>query len=460
MAKDMRPWATVHDAIEASAVSDFIDCRGYNALAVRVVFSAAKEWTFALYGNTAYDGAFVPLYDESGAAVSITTKTSRMWVWHNVPDYVQIKATEYIDGAAVTVYAAPLNATPAAAAAAPQVPYPIAPVVTVYEPSTTEYVSITPDATCRKMVVRPRTTTHALIYAPLITHKIADTTNTIAAADTDGLAKSQTLVDELLADAAAHIASTTYHVAAGTAIVPGHKTDDTTNVLTSANMSNLGTGYTLVDEMDDDFNAHVISTTVHPVAGAAVDFGGTPDDEPKLVVKVNLVRTAMAAHFGSATVHTPADTVNAALVAATVVATNEATAQTLINLLKGYWNSHCAVGDATADDLAGVCVHANAIRAALLEHFASTSVHGGAADDTALAALAAKPVATDATTSYALLNEEKASYSTTHCALVDGGAYITAGAAGVPIEWDCLGAFWAKTDNSGGVITAAEFRMP
>lgn len=458
MARDMRPWVTIHDGIEASAVSGFIDCRGYNALAVRVVLDTAKEWTFSLLGNTVYDGQFVPVYDASGAAVSITVNASRMWVWHNVPDYVQIKATEQVEGATATVYVAPLNAEHAAVGSAPSVPFPSSPVLTVYTPSSTEYVSITPDATCRKMVVRPRTTTHALIYASIITHKIADSTNTIVAADTDGLAKSKTLVDELLADVAAHLASTTYHVAAGTAIVPGHKTDDTTNVITSDNMSSLATGYVLVDEMDDDFNAHAVSTTVHPVAGAVVDFGATPDSEAKLVTKVNLVRAAMAAHFGSATVHTPADTVNAALVAATTVASDEASAQTLINLLKGYWNSHCAVGDATADDLAAVCAHANAIQTALLEHFSSISVHGGAADATNLATLTAVGAATDAASSYTLLNAEKTTYNL-HCAVLDGGAYITAGPAGVPIVWDCLGSFWAKTDNSGGVLTTAEFRI-
>jgi hypothetical protein len=30
-----------------------------------------------------------------------------MWIFHNVPDYVQLKATEDVDTAVVTVYASP-----------------------------------------------------------------------------------------------------------------------------------------------------------------------------------------------------------------------------------------------------------------------------------------------------------------------------------------------------------------
>ena len=334
--------------------------------------------------------------------------------------------------------------------------YPTAPIVTVYSPSTTAYMKVTPNAANLHMHIAPRVVTQTLVYAPLITHKIGDAT-TIAAADADDLAKSKTLIDEILPEANTHIASTAYHVVAGTAAVPGHKTDDTTNVIAADNMSNLGTGYTLADELEADLILHAASTTYHQSATVIADMGATPDDAPKLVAKVNLIRTAMAAHFGSATVHTPADAINAALVNATTAATDEATAQTCINLLKSYYTSHLDVGDATAGDLAGVCVHANGVRTALLAHYASTSVHGGTADATNLATLTAVPAATDAATSYALLNAEKATLNL-HYAVLDGGGYVAVPLAGLPLEWDCLGSVWVKTDTSAGVFTTTEWR--
>jgi hypothetical protein len=336
-------------------------------------------------------------------------------------------------------------------------PFPHTPTCTVYSPTGTAYMKVTPDAKSLKMVVRPRVTTQALVYAPIVTHKIADTTTTIGAADATNLASSRTLADELLADANTHIASTTYHVAAGGAWVAGHITDDTTNTSSQANMSSLATGYVLADELDDDVNAHIASTSFHSAASAAIDFGGTPASEATLRTKVNLLRTAMIDHFSSATVHSVADVENARLATATTPGSDEASDQTLINLLKTYWNSHCAVGDATTDDLAAVIVTANAAKAGLLAHFADiTLAHGGTADAADIATLTAVAEATDQGTANTLLTAEKATYNA-HCAILEGGAYITAGAVGLPIDWPCLGSFFAKTDTSGGVFTVAEW---
>lgn len=104
----MKPWAKVHDALEATAISDVIDCRGYNALAIYATFSAAKNWTFAVLGAPAPVGyAFVQCYDNVGTAMSKQTNAGLLWIFHNVPDYVQLKATEDEDTAVVTVYASP-----------------------------------------------------------------------------------------------------------------------------------------------------------------------------------------------------------------------------------------------------------------------------------------------------------------------------------------------------------------
>lgn len=337
-------------------------------------------------------------------------------------------------------------------------PYPVAPTLTVYTPGSAAYMKVTPSADVLEAIVRPRVTTEALIYAPIITHKIADTTTTIGAADPDDLAKSKTAIDEILADTNTHIASLTYHVAAGTAWYAGHIVDDDTNLSTANNMSSLATGYVLADELDDDVTAHLLSTSFHAVATVAADFGGTPAAEAALRTKVNLLRTAMIAHFGNAAVHGgTADSINAALATATTVGSDEASDQTLINLLKTYWNSHCAVGDATAADLAAVVVAANAAKAGLLAHFADvTLAHGGTADAANIATLTAVAAATDLASSITLIHAEKDTYNA-HCAIVDGGAYITAGAAAMPISWFCRGSFFAKTD-AGGVFTVAEFK--
>jgi hypothetical protein len=336
-------------------------------------------------------------------------------------------------------------------------PFPSAPAVTVYSPSGTAYMKVTPSAKSLKLIMRPRTITQSLVYAPLVTHKIADTTTTIAADDPDDLPKSKTAIDEILADVNTHIASLTYHVAAGTAWISGHKETDAANVTgVVADMSDLATGYTLADKLAAIVSAHALSTT-HHLAASTYTFTGVPDDEPKLRVKVNALRTAMLAHFASTTAHSVADVENLRLVAATTVGSSEGTDQTLINLLKAYWNSHAAQGDATAADLPAVIVGANAAKAALLAHMAdATTAHGGAGDATNRATLLAVADASDLATAVTLLCAEKATYNA-HCAILDGGAYITAGPVGLPIDWPCLGSAFVKTDTSSGVFTVAEW---
>jgi len=333
--------------------------------------------------------------------------------------------------------------------------YVATPTVTVYTPTTTAYLKVTPTSTSSKTVIRARTVTDTLAYATAVTHLIADAT-TIAAADADDLAKSKTLIDEIMPETNVHFASEVYHTAADAVWYGGHKEDDATNLASSDNMSDLATGYVLADELDDDVIAHLASTTFHAAADTVYDFGGTPNSEGTLVTKVNLLRTAMAAHFASTACHSVADSINVALVAATTIATNTASAQTLINLLKAYWNSHCAVGDATAADLAAVIVGANAARAALLAHYANSTIHSGTADAANLATLTAVPACTDAATSYTLLNAEKATVNLHYLTAAYGAAYGTV-AAGYPLEWPSTAPVFVKTSSSGGTFTTTEF---
>jgi hypothetical protein len=108
MAKRIGAWNVIHNAIEATAMSEVVDCTGYNALALYITFSATQNWTFAIYGNMATSGAFLPVLI-NGTALSKQTNASGMIIFKDVPNYVQVLATEDVNGAAVTVYAAPVQ---------------------------------------------------------------------------------------------------------------------------------------------------------------------------------------------------------------------------------------------------------------------------------------------------------------------------------------------------------------
>jgi hypothetical protein len=211
-------------------------------------------------------------------------------------------------------------------------PYPLTPVVTVYSPTGAAYMKVTPNAANLNMVIRPRVTSQALIYAPLITHKVADATSISA----------------------------------------------TVPAVTE------GESYALSIELADDFSTHIVSTVYHATADTAL---------------------------------------------VTTNATSEAT----------------------------LVAEVNATRAKMLTHFASTSIHGGVDDATSLATVTATSACTDAASAIVLENVLVAAHAA-HLAVTDGGAYITAGAVGLPINWPCLGAIWVKTDTSSGVFTAAEWR--
>ena len=108
MALRMKPWVKVHNAIDATATSDTIDCTGFNGLAVMARFSAAQNWTFSIKGGMGKDaGTFAACYDNGGTAMSKQTNADIFFVFHNVPDYVQVTATEDVNGATVTVWVAP-----------------------------------------------------------------------------------------------------------------------------------------------------------------------------------------------------------------------------------------------------------------------------------------------------------------------------------------------------------------
>jgi hypothetical protein len=211
-------------------------------------------------------------------------------------------------------------------------PFPSAPTMTLYSPSTTAYVKVTPAADTLLMTVAPTVTTETLTYASLITHKIADATS--IAADNPAVGEAQS--------------------------------------------------YALSIELADDFSTHITSTAYHATADTAL------------------------------------------------VTTNATSEATLI-------------------------AEVNAIRAKMLTHFASSTIHGGRADAVALAATAATTVANSAASAITLENALATAYLA-HLAVVDGAIYMTTGAAVMPMEWACLGAFWCKTNVSGHTFATAEFK--
>lgn len=183
--------------------------------------------------------------------------------------------------------------------------YPLSPVFTLYTPSTTSYVKVTPNANNYTMFLEPTTAAETLQVTSTLVHKIADAT-TIAATNpaTNDTTELYALADEVMEDMITHIASTAYHVTA-------------TGTIT-----------------------HTNATT-----------------EATAVAEVNLIRTNMLSHYASTTAHGGiADSVNLALVTATSACTDKASAVTLINLLAGYHAAHLVV-----TDLGTYYIHAAAV---------------------------------------------------------------------------------------------------
>ena len=105
---------TAHSAITATATSAEIDCRGYNSILVEAAISVAvKNWTFKVQGCMTSGGTFVDWYEQANTGtmtlMSYQTNASKGWVWHGIPDYIKIVATEDEDNATVTVKVQPFN---------------------------------------------------------------------------------------------------------------------------------------------------------------------------------------------------------------------------------------------------------------------------------------------------------------------------------------------------------------
>lgn len=135
-------------------------------------------------------------------------------------------------------------------------PYPAAPLMKLYEPSTTAYVKVTPADDTLLTEVAPTDTTKTLVYASLITHKIADATTITSAAPTDD-ATDRGRANEFKGDFNTHVAATAYHDEAGTAIATVDASSDATLIA-------------LTLAIDGAMKAHAASTSEHGGRGDAV----------------------------------------------------------------------------------------------------------------------------------------------------------------------------------------------
>lgn len=122
-------------------------------------------------------------------------------------------------------------------------------------------------------------------------HKVKDTTNVVTSANASDLASLQTLLNEIKTDLNAHIASTTYHQAA-----------DAVNTITSPNATDLATAIALARELQADYNLHRSESGVHHVAdgkNAATSPNPASMSQAEAITLANDLKTQYNAHVNA-----------------------------------------------------------------------------------------------------------------------------------------------------------------
>lgn len=215
------------------------------------------------------------------------------------------------------------------------------------------------------------------------------------------------LVNELKSDYNLHRVSTVYHTAA-----------DGTNVVASANATDLATAITLVNEMRADYNAHLSQSGVHQLADASNSVSSPVATTLQAAVTLaHELQDKYNAHLAQLGVHGHDDTSNAVSATAAI---DLSTSIALVNEIKADYNlhrvasgSHVAddtvnvVSSVDASDLATAITLANEIKGDYNAHLAQSGVH--VTNDTSNAVTTAN--ASDQTTLNALVNALKAAYN-------------------------------------------------
>jgi hypothetical protein len=91
---------------DATATSDPIDARGWNAALVKLTFSGAANWTVKLTGCFTRNGTYVDIYEMNAAGVmtqmSYQTNASKMILFKGIPDWIKVTITEDVNGQSVS----------------------------------------------------------------------------------------------------------------------------------------------------------------------------------------------------------------------------------------------------------------------------------------------------------------------------------------------------------------------
>jgi len=126
-----------------------------------------------------------------------------------------------------------------------------------------------------------------------------------------------------------------------------HKTPDLTTIAATVPAVSEAESYALATELKGDYNTHIASTAYHVTADAGTCSLANATNEATLVALVNNLRTLLSTHLASETIHGGvADAANLALVEATTVATNAATAIVLENALAPIYAAHILITSA------------------------------------------------------------------------------------------------------------------
>lgn len=99
-----------HTNTSVSNTSTTVDCTGFNACLVSVNITGTGTWNVSLQGKFTSDGTFMDIYDNNGNQLSFgNTSTNQIKLFVAIPNYIQVAATEVVDGATLTTKVLPIN---------------------------------------------------------------------------------------------------------------------------------------------------------------------------------------------------------------------------------------------------------------------------------------------------------------------------------------------------------------
>lgn len=102
--------STALSDISVTTTSSIIDCTNYNAVLISTLITGTGTWNVKIQGNLAFDGTFMDMYDNNGNLLTTgNTSANLIKLCTAIPDFIQVVATEVVDGATLTVRIQPIN---------------------------------------------------------------------------------------------------------------------------------------------------------------------------------------------------------------------------------------------------------------------------------------------------------------------------------------------------------------